>query len=335
MNYPCLKINLSKIANNCRIIYDRCASSGISVVGVSKSVLGDTRIAEVFKDSGIKVIGDSRLKNLKKLRDFFGHKQKLIMLRTPMISEIVQMLEVCYASMNTQKDTVKRISDVCSGRNFKHKIIIMVETDDKREGLLPEEVIPFCNFIKECCPGIEIWGLGTNARCISAKKPEPESMELLVNLRGRIKEELAIYIPVISGGNSSIWEYIENGIMPENVNQVRIGEAILLGHETSNYKNINGAHRDAFILESEIIEVKQKNGKVYKIITALGLQDVSYTNIYCTNPVLEIAGQSSDHTIMTVNKNLDFKIGDIIAFQLDYFGLLSCMTSPFINKIYL
>ncbi|MBM3708121.1 MAG: alanine/ornithine racemase family PLP-dependent enzyme, partial [Actinobacteria bacterium] len=143
MNYPCLKINLSRIANNCRIIYDRCARLGISVVGVSKCVLGDIRVAEVFKDSGIELIGDSRLKNLKKLKDFFGTAQKLIMLRTPMISEIGEMVNICYASINTQQDTVKRISDICIERNFKHKIIIMIETDDRREGLLPEEVIPF------------------------------------------------------------------------------------------------------------------------------------------------------------------------------------------------
>ena len=335
MSYPCLKINLSKIANNCRIIYDRCARLGISVVGVSKCVLGDVRIAGVFKNSGIEMIGDSRLKNLKKLSDFFGHDQKLILLRTPMISEIDEMLDICYASMNTQQDTVKRISESITEKSFRHKIIIMVETDDRREGLLPQEVIPFCSFVKKNCPGIEIWGLGTNARCISEKKPTQASIELLINLRDRIKEELSIYIPVISGGNSSIWDQIENGLIPKGINQVRIGEAILLGCETSGYRHIPGAHTDVFLLESEVIEVKRKNGKVYKLIIALGIQDVSYKNISCKNPLLEIIDQSSDHTVMLVNESTVFKAGDIISFQLNYFGLLSCMTSPFVEKIYI
>ena len=335
MNYPCLKINLSRIANNCSIINDRCARLGISVVGVSKCFLGDARIAEIFKVSGIEIIGDSRLKNLKKLKDFFGPAQKLIMLRTPMISEIDEMLDICYASMNTQHETVKKISDNCVSRKLKHKIIIMVETDDRREGLLPEEVIPFCRFIKESCPGVEIWGLGTNARCISQKRPTRTSQELLISLRDRIKKELSIYIPVISGGNSSIWNQIENGIIPADVNQVRIGEAILFGHETSGYRQISGTSTDAFLLESEVIEIKKKNQKVYKLITALGLQDVNYRNIFCKNQNLKVIDQSSDHTVFKVNGNLEFKVGSILSFQLNYFGLLSCMTSPFIEKVYI
>ncbi|MBM3707673.1 MAG: hypothetical protein FJW69_04930 [Actinobacteria bacterium] len=81
--------------------------------------------------------------------------------------------------------------------------------------------------------------------------------------------------------------------------------------------------------------MKRKNGKAYKLITAIGLQDVNYKNIYCKNPVLEVIDQSSDHTVMMVKESSDFKVGGTVSFQLDYFGLLSCMTSPFIEKIYI
>lgn len=94
MNYPCLKINLLKLENNCRIINDRCARSGISVVGVSKCVLGDIRIAEVFLKTGIGIIGDSRLKNLQKLRARFGKEVPLILLRTPMTSPFVEKIYI-------------------------------------------------------------------------------------------------------------------------------------------------------------------------------------------------------------------------------------------------
>ena len=57
-----------------------------------------------------------------------------------------------------------------------HRIIIMVETDDRREGLLPQEIISFCGHVIAKCPGVKIWGIGTNARCISQKKPTSESI---------------------------------------------------------------------------------------------------------------------------------------------------------------
>ena len=46
MSFPYLKINLRKISNNARLINDRCASRGMSVVGVTKSILADIDIVK-------------------------------------------------------------------------------------------------------------------------------------------------------------------------------------------------------------------------------------------------------------------------------------------------
>jgi ornithine racemase len=339
MKYPCLKINLHKLENNCRIINDRCAKSGISVVGVSKCVLGDTRIAEVFLKTGVGIIGDSRLQNLENLRAYFGKKLPLMLLRTPMVSEIRKMIKICDISANTQIETIKEISGECNKSNLKHKIVIMVETDDIREGILPQEVLPFCREIHDNYKNIEIWGIGTNARCISKKKPTADSINILVNLKTKIMDELSINIPVVSGGNSSVWELIENNKMPKGINQVRIGEAILLGHETSSYTSISGAYGDAFKLEAEIIEVKKKKGHIFKLILALGIQDVNSENIVCDFPGLKLISESSDHTVMEAETGSEdishLDVGDVLPFNLNYFGLLACMTSPFIKKIYI
>ena len=283
---------------------------------------------------GIDIIGDSRLDNLKKLKERFGPNQKLLLLRTPMISEIEEMVGFCYASMNTQKKTVSEISKVCLSRNITHNIIIMVETDDRREGLLAREVLPFAEYVIDNCPGVNIWGIGTNARCISKRKPSAASVGILLKLKAQIEKDFSIQIPIVSGGNSSVISLVENGQMPAGINQVRIGEAILLGHETSGYRPIEGASTDAFTLDAEIIEVKQKNGKSYKIIAGLGLQDAGFKNLQLLNGGLKFADQSSDHTVLLAGNDLKFEVGDIISFQPNYFGLLSCMTSPFVRKLY-
>lgn len=374
MDYPCLKINLYRLGNNCRLINNRCTSLGISVVGVLKCMLGDIKAAEIFKKNGINIFGDSRIENLQKLHDHFGSDQELMLLRTPMISEIDRVLRFSTVSMNTQKETVKALSDAAGRLGVKHKIIIMVETDDRREGLLPEEVLPFCRYIIKNCPNIIIWGLGTNARCISDKKPQYDSIALLLSLKNQIEKEIQVNIAVVSGGNSSIWRLLENNHMPAGVNQVRIGEAILLGHDTVEYKNIEGLYTDVFILEAEVIEVKHANNKITKLIAALGIQDTGVSNITCTSRYLAISDQSSDHTVLQFDKadkfsqsevnggitskiessvhNLKtngygikakgnntedyyYKAGDIITFRLNYFGLLAAMTSPFVKKLYI
>jgi len=344
MKYPCLKINLDKISHNGRIVNLKCKNSGISVVGVTKCILGDVKIAEAMKKSGINVLGDSRLENLKKLRNFYGKDQQLIMLRSPMPSEVKQLVEICDTSLNTQLAVVELINKICSRKKISHRVIAMVEIDDKREGLLPEDMVNFCRQITDNYKYIELYGLGTNARCFTKSGPTPESLKILVYLKKKIMEITGRDIHVISGGNSSIWGLIEKKLIPQEINQVRIGEAILLGHDTVNYKPVRGAFTDCFLLEAEIIEVKKKDGGAYKIILALGLQDVSSSNIYCCNPDLYTIGQSSDHTVLGIKRSRDKKTGNyffdqeagsIISFNLDYFGLLSCMTSPFVKKSYI
>ncbi len=344
MSYPCLKIYLDKISYNSEIINTRCADLGISVVGVTKCVLGDVKIAGAMKKSGIAVFGDSRLENLKKLRNFYGEDQKLLMMRSPMPGEVEDLLEICDISLNTQLKTLEIIEKICRRKKIKHRIIVMVETDDRREGLLPEEVVNFCQQIVDNFGSIELYGLGTNARCVTKNGPDPESLKMLVDLREDVMKITGINIPVISGGNSSVWNLIEKGSISKGVNQVRIGEAILLGHDTVNYRTIKDAYTDSFILEAEIIEVKKRNDDVYKVILAFGLQDVNSKNIHCRSDYLSILNQSSDHTILSVREEklkkhgentLNLEAGGIISFNLDYFGLLSCMTSPFIKRNYI
>jgi len=341
MSFPCIEINLNRIAHNARIINDRCIHSGISVVGVTKSVLADINIAKVLKKSGITAFGDSRLQNLIKLKNYFGYGQKLMMLRTPMLSECESLIEVCSISMQTEPAVIKKISETCKRKNLKHSIIVMVETDDRREGISPKEAIEFIGEVLNNYKNINVMGLGTNARCISRKNPSLESIESLISIKNKIKKIYNFDLKVISGGNSSLWHYIQSGSLPKEVNEVRIGEAIFTGKETTVYSPIEGAFNDCFLLKSEIIEAKIKNRLPYKAITALGVQDVSFKNLKIKNSFYDICAQSSDHMVLKLKKNPDLssskyilKTGSIVEFEPDYFGILACMTSPFVEKIY-
>jgi predicted amino acid racemase len=49
---------------------------------------------------------------------------------------------------------------------------------------------------------------------------------------------------------------------------------------------------------------------------------------------IEILGSSSNHTILDAKK-VDLKVGDEVAFNLDYGALPSVMTSPYVMKKYI
>lgn len=288
-------------------------------------------------DAGITKIGDSRLENLLKLERSFGGSIEIICLRTPMISEMEDILDICDASMNTETDAALFADKIASSKGKAHDLVIMVETDDRREGILPKDLLGHCRFINQRCTNIRIKGIGTNARCISSKAPKAKSIQILCELKKKLKDLLGIELDIVSGGNSSIWDLIDASGLPGCINEVRIGEAILLGNETSGYRPIDGLHTDAFILAAEVIEIKHKNSRPYKLILALGIQDVNNKDIKCYNPYLNIIDQSSDHTVMSIDGKArpeDIYIGAKVVFKINYFGLLSLMTSPFVKKIF-
>ena len=153
---------------------------------------------------------------------------------------------------------------------------------------------------------------------------------------------MGLEIDTLSGGNSSIWDMIESGELPPQINQVRIGEAIFLGHETASYRDIEGLYQDCFKLEAGIIEVKLRDNIPYRLILGLGIQDVMLKDLNIAGKDLQPRSQSSDHTMLDIDSSLDnditekdfsnYRVGGIISFNLNYFGLLSCMTSPFVRK---
>jgi predicted amino acid racemase len=54
-------------------------------------------------------------------------------------------------------------------QNKTHKIIIMIEMGDLREGVMGEELIEFGHILS--LPNIQIRGIGTNLNCLSGIMP--------------------------------------------------------------------------------------------------------------------------------------------------------------------
>ncbi len=89
-SYPRLEISLDKIRHNTETLVRMCRRSGIRVAGVTKVFCGHPKIARAMVAGGIDVIADSRIENLKRLRDIELPK---MLLRLPMISQVAEVVE--------------------------------------------------------------------------------------------------------------------------------------------------------------------------------------------------------------------------------------------------
>ena len=348
---PRIEISLSKIRENAKKLSELYMHKGISLMGVTKAVLGDASIAKAMIQGGVKFIADSRIESIQKMKRA-GILTKFVLLRTPlsMAKSIVKNVDI---SLNTEIKTLKNLSHYAKSQNKTHQVIIMVELGDLREGILPCD-LP--GFIKETLslPHIKIIGIGCNLACYGGIKPDSKNMRELSELVALLEKKFHIDLEIISGGNSANYEWYKSAQCIERVNNLRLGESILLGCETLNRKAIPGLHTSAFQLIAEVIESKRKSsvpvgetcqdafgnipkfqdrGIHQRVLVALGRQDIPISSLKFNND-LDILGASSDHVILD-SGNHNFKVGDEVSFNLDYGGLLAAMTSPFIKKKFL
>jgi predicted amino acid racemase len=226
----------------------------------------------------------------------------------------------------------------------------MVELGDLREGIMPVDLIAAVSEILTL-PNIVLEGLGSNLACRSGASPDAANMGELSRLAALIEATFDISLEIVSGGNSANLDWVFKSEHFGRVNNLRLGESILLGCETLHRNAIDGLHTDTITLVAEVIESKLKptqpsgnlaetafgqclpavnRGEIMQTILALGIQDVDPRGLRPPNGV-EILGASSDHLITTSTVNSP-RVGNEMAFQLDYSALVRAMTSPFVTR---
>ncbi|MDY7013027.1 MAG: alanine/ornithine racemase family PLP-dependent enzyme [Cyanobacteriota bacterium] len=348
---PRIEITLSQIQHNARMLCELYGQQGISLMGVSKAVLGEPLIAEAMLQGGVKFIADSRLENIQRMKNA-GISTQFVLLRTALsqAESIVQNVDI---SLNTEIETTEKLSHYAKIQNKVHQIILMVEMGDLREGILPSDIFPFIKKVLSLSH-IKILGLGCNLACYGGIKPDNQKMQQLSRLAEAMEKEFKINFSIISGGNSANHEWYKSAHKVGRINNLRLGESILLGCETVNRQAIPELHINAFKLIAEVIESKEKpslpfgevcqdafghipvfrdRGMHGRAIIALGRQDTLISGLSCDRD-LEILGYSSDHVVLD-SKNSCLKIGEEVNFSLDYGSLLAAMTSPFIKKTFI
>ena len=317
-------------------------------MGVSKATLGEPLVAKAMIQGGVKFIADSRLENIQKMKEA-GISIPFVLLRTA-LSQAESVVRDVDISLNTEIDVIRALSRYAKAQKKNHKIILMVEMGDLREGIAPID-LPLLVKTTLALPNIQIAGIGTNLACYGGIKPDARIMNNLSKIAESIERDFQISLEIVSGGNSANYKWLQSTKNVGRINNLRIGESILLGHETINHERIPGLHTDAFKLVAEVIELKNKpslpfgeisknafgevpvfidRGIRQRAIIALGRQDVLVSGLE-PEANLEILGSSSDHLILD-SQNSDIKVGDEVNFALDYGSLLSAMTSPYVKK---
>lgn len=353
--YPRLAIDLKKVKNNLDKITQMVKGSGSSLMIVTKGYSADMEIYKLLDESNIDYLADSRIQNLKK---YEGTKKGRVLLRLPMNSETDEVVKYADVSLNSELKTIKNLNESAKVQDKIHKILLMIDLGDLREGIFfkNEDEINFT--VEEILKleNIELFGLGVNLTCYGAVIPKKDNLSVLVDIARKIEKKYDIKLQMISGGNSSSIYLIGKDELPEGINNLRVGEAFLLGGETAYGQKLEGFYDDAFTLEAEIIELKEKQsvpigetgvdafgnkpvyedrGIIRRAIIAVGRQDVDPDALSPMDEKIDILGASSDHLILDVSKSdNEYHVGGIVNFKLSYSSLLRATTSGYVERVY-
>lgn len=349
-NYPLLHIDLDKIQQNTTTIARLAAQHGISIMGVTKCCCGSHQVAQRMIKGGATSIADSRIQNIRFLKKE-GIPSDLVLLRTPMISEIQDVIANADISLNSEISVIKKLSDEAHRQEKIHRVIIMVEMGDLREGIPPHYLHKTIDTTLSC-KNIELYGLGMNLACFGGVIPTQDKIREFSQLVEEIEKDFAIKIPLVSGGNSANIPLLLEHADSLRVNNLRIGEGILLGLETVHRTPIPGTCQDAFTVEAEIIELQQKSsrphgeisqdafgkkpiftdrGMITRGLLGIGRQDVIIEGLHPLERDIRVLGGSSDHIIVNVPPG-QYKVGDTLTFTPNYGALLHLFTSPYVAK---
>ncbi len=346
---PRLQIDLTKIRHNARVLIRKLKRRGIATTGVTKAFLGLPELAKAFVDAGVCALGDARIENIEAMRR--GHvAAKMMLIRSPMLSQVERVVASADLSFNTEPEVISALSLAARASGRMHDVLLMVELGDLREGIMPSELASVVRHTLQLS-NVSLKGIGANLACRSGVRPDAKNMAHLSDLANAIEAQFCIAIGTVTGGNSSNLDWAFSASQVGRINDLRLGESILLGKDPSYCRPISGLHTDAITLVAEVIEAKMKpsipwgelgqsafghvgsrvdRGNICQAILAVGRQDLDASDLQPPAGV-RILGVSSDHLVVRSTFGT-LAVGDELEFQLNYSALLRAMTSPFVAK---
>jgi predicted amino acid racemase len=298
-------------------------------------------------------LAESRLKHVRRLREA-GIMGRMMLLRLPALSEVEEVVALTQVSLNSQVETVHALSRAAQAQGVSHEVVLMVEAGDRREGVMPEDAVEVARSMIGL-PGIELVGIGTNVSCIGGVLPTKENTQLLVDVTERVEGALGMRFEIVSGGHTASLALIERGEMPARVNQLRVGEGMLLGVDSAGNWPLPVPYQDAFTVVAEVVEIDVKPslpegpitidafgrkphwvdlGPRRRAILDLGEQDMRMEALKPRRPGVTMVGASSDHLVVDVTEaEPPVRLGDELAFEPAYAAVATAMASYGVTRV--
>jgi predicted amino acid racemase len=347
VSVPELLVDAGVIKTNAEAVAALLRTRGLDLVAVTKGCLGDPRVAMAMLAGGAIAVADTRDVNLRGLRAALPNAE-LHRINLPPVAGSFEPGDVTYVTSWAGAAAVARLAGVgeapgaaaagargAAGALVPRRVMLQVETGDQREGVPLEEAVQLAGRIASD-PRLELEGVATNYACFEG---EPEGIRASVEAVARVARELrAAGLPVhrVSGGNSSLlWLVARGEALPEEVTELRCGEALLLGHDALHYEPLPGCRDDACVIRAEVVEEYTRpspGGAARRLLLGVGRQDLGTGSVKFAEPGLREIGRSSDYLVLQAKAgSASVPVGEMVDMIPGYEALVAAWTSPYVD----
>ncbi|MGD9140113.1 MAG: alanine racemase [bacterium] len=355
-----LTINIDRILGNIRKLNAYLSDHDITWSLVTKMLSGYPPILEPLLEApcmkSLHSVGDSRISNLrviKKIRPDIV----TIYIKPPAVNQARNVIRYADISLNTTYRTILELSKEATRYGKVHRIVIMLELGELREGIARDNVIEFYERVFHL-PNIRVIGLGTNLGCMFGIEPTYDKLIQLNLFAQLVKARFQQDFELISGGSSITLPLLGRGKIPRGVNHLRIGETAFLGRSLLTGRRFRDLSTNAFDFSAEIVEIEKKSsmpdgrisdasvghavgsdrtveedGQEYRCLVDFGQVDVGLDDLTIKDRGIRFVGTTSDMTVYSLGKDKrKWKVGKQMQFSPNYMAVARLMNNRYVEK---
>jgi predicted amino acid racemase len=322
----------------------------------TKVLCGHEGVLAALGALGIRSMADSRLSNLQAIAGL-GKDVETWYLRLPHLPVIEDVVRLSDVSLNSELGVIEALDAAARAQGKTHRVVIMIELGDLREGVLPGSLVEFYERAFQL-RNIEVIGIGSNLGCLSGAVPSIDQFSTLCLYHELLELKFKRPIPLVSAGTSASLPLLRDRLLPAKVNHFRIGESAFLGTDLIHGEPLEGLRDDAMTLEVDVVEIREKSlapsgettdmmpfeslatteqapgSRGYRAVVTVGQLDTDIAGLTPVDDRYEIVGASSDLAVVNVGENPEgLSVGDTICFRPSYGSLVRLMLSKYIDKV--
>ena len=348
-----IEINGNTIIENLNRVLGVCQKQSVSLTVVTKFFTSDPSVVRLLCENGVDSIADTNHANFARPGLVPPRRCKKSLIKTTLgyIRRIPGLDPACRADRAFVSDETLLAAVEALPEGLRPQTVLVAEAGDLRDGFYMRDIPA----IAARRGNARICGVAANFGCLSGKMPDAATVRELADCAAALPPDRNRGgPPTVSVGGTVVYRLLESGALAGAATELRMGEGIFFGYDSSSALPLEGLCQSAFTLYGEIVEIRKKmispvegaghtafGGKAAPrkgglrrcAVLDFGLLGASMYDLVPLDGDVETAGQTYDFTVADITESREsYRTGGFIPFRAMYAAATRAFLNPYIER---